>query len=245
MSKIYEALENIEAETKIVTKEKPSHPSRLVRRPHVWRSPVAGRIERIDDLCQRVESLLPSSGGKILQFIGSRKGEGTSTIVRQFAGISALKMGKSVLVLDTDGIVPVQHVLFDVHPKYCLNEVITDGGPIERAYCQVADPRLSVCVVSGNSVSPVQVLNDSGLWEKFRINFDHVIIDSPPLELSSDGLAMVRKADGVILVIEAENTRWPVVQNLRDSIIEYGGNILGAVFNKRRYHVPGWIYQRL
>ncbi len=245
MSKIYEALENVEAETKIVPKEKPLHQSRLIRRPRVWRSPVVRGIERIDDLCQCVESLLPSPGGKILQFIGSRKGEGTSTIVRQFAGISALKMGKSVLVLDTDGIDPVQHVLFDVHPKYCLNEVITDGGPIERAYCQVADPQLSVCVVSGNSVSPAQVLNDSGLWEKFRIHFDHIIIDSPPLEESSDGLAMVRKADGVILVIEAEKTRWPVVQNLRDSIIQYGGNILGVVFNKRRYYVPGWIYKRL
>jgi Mrp family chromosome partitioning ATPase len=245
MSKIYEALENAEAEIKIIKKEKPSHQPRLVQRPHICKSPVARGIEGIGDLCQRVESLLPSPGGKILQFIGSRKGEGTSTIVRQFAGISALKMGKSVLVLDTDGIDPVQHVLFDVRPKYCLNEVITDGGPIERAYCQVTDPQLSVCVVSGNSISPVQVLNGSGLWEKFRIHFDHVIIDSAPLEVSSDGLAMVRKADGVILVIEAEKTRWPVVQNLRDSVIEYGGNILGAVFNKRRYHVPGWIYKRL
>ena len=245
MSKIYEALENVEAEIKIITKEKPLHQSRVVQKPGVWRSPVARGIERIDDLCQRVESLLPSPGKKILQFIGSRKGEGTSTIVRQFAGISALKMGKSVLVLDTDRIDPVQPVLFDVRPKYCLNEVISDGGPIERAYCQVADPRLYVCVVSGNSVSPAQVLNESGLWEKLRARFDLVVIDSPPLEVSSDGLALVRKADGVILIIEAEKTRWPVIQNLRDSINKYGGNILGAVFNKRHYHVPGWIYKRL
>jgi Mrp family chromosome partitioning ATPase len=79
----------------------------------------------------------------------------------------------------------------------------------------------------------------------FRTRFDLVLIDSPPLETSSDGLAMVRKADGVVLVIEAEKTRWPVVQNLRDSVIQHGGNILGVVFNKRRYYVPGWVYKRL
>jgi Mrp family chromosome partitioning ATPase len=76
----------------------------------------------------------------------------------------------------------------------------------------------------------------------FRTRFDLILIDSPPLGISSDSLALVRKADGVILVIEAEKTRC-IVQNLRDSVISMG-NILGVVFNKQRYYVPGWIYKR-
>jgi protein-tyrosine kinase len=245
MDIIVHALKKALHEKKIDTKGRTPYQSELLPSPHAWGPRNSRSIEGIDGLCQRLECLLQGSGGKIVQFIGSRKGEGTSTIVKHFAGIAALHTKKSVLVLDTDREYPVQQVLFDVQPKYCLNEVTADGGPIDRAYCQVDDPRLSVCLVSGNSVSPAQVLNVNGLWEKLRIHFDLVIVDSPPLEVSSDALAMVPRVDGVILVIEAERTRWPVVQNSKDSIIAHGGNILGAVFNKRRYHIPGWIYKWL
>lgn len=241
MSKIYEALENAGRELKPMNVPPPKF--HVERR---WSITPQKRIEeRMIGLYQGIEALLPDIDKRVVQFLGSHRGEGTSTVVMQFAGISALKMGKSVLVLDTDQMYPVQQALFGIHPKYCLNDVIANGGPIERAYCRVSDPCLSVCVVSGNSFSPAHVLNSNGLWEKFRIHFDLVIIDSPPLEVSSDGLAIVQKVDGVILVIEAENTRWPVIQNLRDSVIQYGGNILGVIFNKRRYHVPAWIYERL
>jgi len=250
MSKIYEALgaletlekgEQIHHETKLPEALPPSSPWK--RRLDIARRKEAEK--RMVGFYQHVEALLPDVDKKVIQFIGSRRGEGTSIVVRQFAAISAFKMQKSVLVLDTDATNPAQHDLFNVHWEHSLDDVITDGGPIERAYCQVADPKLFVCLVSGNSIPPSQVLNGNGLLEMFRTRFDLVLIDSPPLEISSDGLAMVRQADGVVLVIEAEKTRSPVVQNLRDSIIEYGGHILGVVFNKRRYHVPGWIYKRL
>jgi len=244
MSKIYEALEEadqIHHETKLPYALPPRFPWK--RRLDIARRKEAEK--KTVGFYQRVEALLPDVNKKVIQFVGSHRGEGTSTIVRQFAAISAIKMRKSVLVLDTDGINPTQHDLFNVHWEHSLDDVSTDGGPIEKAYCQVADPKLFVCLVSGNSIAPSQVLNGNGLWEMFRTRFDLVLIDSPPLETSSDGLAMVRKADGVVLVIEAEKTRWPVVQNLRDSVIQDGGNILGVVFNKRRYYVPGWIYKRL
>ena len=72
-------------------------------------------------------------------------------VVRQFARISSFKLRKSVLVLDTNGNNPAQHDLFNVNCECSLNEVITDGGPVEKAYCQVAGTQLFVCLVSGNS----------------------------------------------------------------------------------------------
>ena len=244
MSKIYEALEiaeEVHRESKLPEKLSPRFPLKE-------RLNIALRKEteeRMIGLYQCVEALLPNLNNKVIQFVGSHRGEGASMVVRHFARITSFKLQKSVLVLDTDVNNPAQHDLFNVGWERSLNDVVTDGGPLERAYCQVAGTRLFVCLVSGNSVPPSQVLNGDGLWEMFRARFDLVLIDSPPLEESSDGLAMVRKADGVVLVMEAEKTRWPVVQKLRDSIMQYGGNVLGVVLNKRRYHVPGWIYKRL
>jgi len=45
--------------------------------------------------------------------------------------------------------------------------------------------------------------------------------------------------------VEAERTRWEVAENARKSIKSGNGNVLGVVLNKRRYHIPNWLYKRL
>ena len=56
---------------------------------------------------------------------------------------------------------------------------------------------------------------------------------------------MFRKVDGVVIVVEADKTRWPVVQSVREKIVQHGGRLLGMVLNKRRYYIPEFIYKRL
>jgi Mrp family chromosome partitioning ATPase len=51
--------------------------------------------------------------------------------------------------------------------------------------------------------------------------------------------------DGVVLVLEADKTRKPVAENLKNQIVQNGGNLLGMVFNNRRYHIPEAVYRRL
>jgi len=72
-----------------------------------------------------------------------------------------------------------------------------------------------------------------------------VVIDSPPLSASAAGLAFCRRADGVVLVLEAERTRGPVAEKAKEQIQKNGGNILGVVFNKRKFYIPKSIYKRL
>jgi Mrp family chromosome partitioning ATPase len=75
--------------------------------------------------------------------------------------------------------------------------------------------------------------------------FDLILIDSAPAVKSPDSLALSRFADGVVLVLEAEKTRKPVAENLKNQIARSGGNLLGIVFNKHRHHIPDYIYKRL
>ena len=51
--------------------------------------------------------------------------------------------------------------------------------------------------------------------------------------------------DGVVLVLEAEKTRWQVADKARESIENHGGKVLGVVLNKRRYYIPDFIYSRI
>jgi Mrp family chromosome partitioning ATPase len=81
--------------------------------------------------------------------------------------------------------------------------------------------------------------------KRLRQRFDLILIDSPPATTSSDGLAISSKVDGIVLVVEAEKTRWPVTENVKERITKSGGNILGIVLNKRKYYIPEFIYKRL
>jgi Mrp family chromosome partitioning ATPase len=75
--------------------------------------------------------------------------------------------------------------------------------------------------------------------------YDLILIDSAPVAIAHDGVDLSRIVDGVVLVLEAEKTRGPAVKSVKDRIVNNGGKILGIVFNKRRYYIPGWMYKRL
>lgn len=102
---------------------------------------------------------------------------------------------------------------------------------------------------ASNSGAPTPELFNSprfdGFWANLKLNFDLVLIDSLPLSISPDASAIASKVDGVILVLEAEKTKWRTARHVRERMESVGGNILGIVFNKRRYYIPQFIYKYL
>lgn len=87
-----------------------------------------------------IDSLLSGSEKKVIQFIGSNEGEGTSTITREFARVVSEKFGKSVLLLDTDIQKPSQILFFDNKtdnkPGYS-----SEGEPVIKALDMVQGSR--------------------------------------------------------------------------------------------------------
>jgi Mrp family chromosome partitioning ATPase len=51
--------------------------------------------------------------------------------------------------------------------------------------------------------------------------------------------------DGVVLVVEAEKTRWEVANKVREALVQADANVLGVILNKRRFHIPEWLYKTL
>lgn len=82
-------------------------------------------------------------------------------------------------------------------------------------------------------------------WDRLALASSLIVLDSPALLDSPLAQAMAPTVDGVVLVVEAERTRAAVAQAARDALRAAGANILGVVLNKRRFHVPKAIYDRL
>jgi Mrp family chromosome partitioning ATPase len=185
---------------------------------------------------------------KIFQFIGSTEREGTSTLAREFVRTLALRLGKSVLLVDADPDLPTHHHAFNINMTRGIKEVIKEGAPIVEALYRVDETSLFISAISIDSTYGTDLFDSpkiDSLWEQLKKRFDVVVVDSPPAGSSPVGFALCRTVDGVIIVLEAEKTRWPVVVSTKKRVLQNGGKIIGVVLNKRRFHIPDWIYRRL
>jgi protein-tyrosine kinase len=237
LSKIFEALEH--------AKQKLRH-SRTVSSVQE-----ASRLNMEYDMIQLyqiVSHYLVDKEKKIFQFIGSVPREGTSTIAREFASTLSLRLGKSVLLIDADPELPTHHHAFNINIVHDMKEVIKDGLPIVEALYHVEDTSMFISIMSLNSSYDADLFDSpkiDNIWEQLRKRFDVIFVDSPPGGFSPIGFAICRTVDGVIVVVEAEKTRWPVASNLKERLLQNGANIIGVVFNKRKFYIPQWIYRRL
>ncbi len=182
-------------------------------------------------LRQRLDALLPDAAKQVVQFIASRPGEGTSTIAREFARVSAIRFGRRVLLLES-GLAPR-----DVVDNYTLDDLPSQVGR-SNLY------RAPLPAFSASRTSKDGGPRSDAFWNDLRQRYELVVVDAPPATASADGLALCGKADGVVLVVEAEGTRWPVAQSVKDAIVRSGGKVLGVVLNKRRFYIPSFIYRR-
>ena len=249
MSKVYEALQRAHAEGYIERLD--SNPAIEIRKPEIVGTsglPPLQMEREMTRLYQNVLALLPNSKSRVIQFIGSRKNEGTSTILREFGQFLGEKANKFVLLVDEDHHHRSLHKAFIYPSGISLHDVISEGGSLDKAIFQIRNSRLFLCRLSGGTTAtalPVLSVNDEMLWTRLRNEFDFILIDSQPISESENGLNLCSVADGVVLVIEAEKTRSQVVSTLKNRIIQHGGNILGLVFNKQRYYIPEAIYKWL
>ena len=247
MSKIYSALIEV---SKTRNLEKLEHHSNAFQaaRKFVDSSAMPHLEKGMLVLFQRIEALLPDMSNKVIQFIGSKQGEGTSTIAKEFARTLAFSIGKKVLLVDADRFHPSHRLSFGIQYEEGWQEIIGKKRPVEDAIYCFERSNLFLCP-SSNTTRSTPELFDTRVIDPFlnemRQQFDFLIIDSTPITDSPDGLAIAPKTDGVIIVVEAEKTKWTIIENLKQQIQNVGGNVLGMVFNKRNYHIPNFIYRFL
>lgn len=204
--------------------------------------------EEMISLYQTITSSLPDIDHPSVLFIGSRSNEGTSTVARQLAKAVSLRMEKTVLLMDLDRSRPDLHVYAGLKPQKTVDEVVKTGDSLEKAVYQVEESSLFVMPLFQRTVVTPRTLDSvkgGGFWGPLKERFDLIIVDSPPATMFPDGPGIVSQVDGVILVVEAERTRWQVALSVKEKIVKSGGTFLGIVFNKRKYYIPRWLYKRL
>ena len=130
-----------------------------------------------------------------------------------------------------------------------LSEVVLDGMDVAGAVYPAADAdNLFVRPAGQRLAGPAAMFHSSSfirLMSHLRQDWDHVVCDTPPLLAESDAALMAAQFDAAVLVLSCGDSRWEVAQVVAERLDAAGGRLIGAVLNRRRYHVPQVVYRRL
>jgi Mrp family chromosome partitioning ATPase len=204
--------------------------------------PVSEGIQLVHLLRPQFAQAAPD-GASVVQLMAARDGEGTSSLARDLALIAAREVGLRTLLLDTEGAGRLHadwaraahHLPFALAGTISIRPTPINIMRIGASPLHVAEPQGDV---------PIPASAWPGILNLLRPRFDFLLVDSPALARSFDGVLLAPNVDGTLLVIEAEATKVTQVEALRDRLLENGGKVVGTMLNKRHFHIPSSIYER-
>ena len=85
----------------------------------------------------------------------------------------------------------------------------------------------------------------SQLIQTLKARFGHVVVTSPPVGAGPEALLLAQAVDQVIVVVECEVTRRPVLLELLRQLAQLNVTVTGLLLLGRRSHIPGWLYALL
>lgn len=203
--------------------------------------------------------------GLVVEFIGANRGEGVSTLARDFALMASQYVDGLVLLLDFDWRHSEHHDYFQAkaadHPPIAPGSPLAldaDFGRLLRPFhpsAQVAGSRelpltfhrlgdtpLVVSRPIPDLPDPPRLVNQPEFWADLRRSVTLTVVDAPPAARSFDGIVICGAMDAVILVTAAETTRVPVIVELHEKLVAQGAPVVGIILNKRRFYIPKWVY---
>jgi capsular exopolysaccharide synthesis family protein len=165
--------------------------------------------EQFRSLRVRLEALSAERPMRTIAVTSAMPGEGKTTAALNLALVTAMSVGRRVLLVDCDLRRPKVHIALGLRPECGLAEVLADEAPLDRAVIKVDGTNLEVLPVRGTPSNPSELLGSDrmrALVEEVARSYDQVIFDLPPTLAMPDAKAMCDLVDGIVFVVRADQT---------------------------------------
>ena len=183
----------------------------------------------------RAALLLSRAGGvKSIVVTSALPQEGKSATAVNLAIVLA-QLGKRVLLVDADLHKPRLHEVLHLSNRAGLVSVLAEELDATRAIQPAGIPNLFLLPAGPSSPNPSGLLSSeamSTLLQLAGMNFDYIVIDSPPVFPVADALVLGAQTDGVVLCVKGAATPRELVQRVRDKLLRANVRILGVVLNE-------------
>lgn len=142
--------------------------------------------------------------------------------------------GQRTLIVDCDFRRPTQHKVFELQQDLGITGVIVGRHELAAAIQPTRVENLFVLPCGPIPPNPSELLNSQAfadILEKLAADFDHVVIDSPPVMAVADARILAASADLTVMVLRAEKSTRKASEHALESLVGVGANVLGVVVN--------------
>ena len=179
---------------------------------------------------------------QVISIASTIPNEGKSSVACNLARIMAAKY-KNVLLIDCDLRNASVHKMMKISNRSGLTNIIAQfqDGLSLHSYEGVQEIQFEggqtlTVITSGHKVpNPSEVLGSKRMGrflEQARKEFGYIIIDSPPVLVTSDSIPLCNLSDGVLYVVDAKNADKRKVKAAINDLKRNGGHVIGVVLNK-------------
>ena len=198
------------------------------------------------DLEKKIDFYKGNQGAKVFNFAAGRKREGVSTVVTNFANyIAKKKTSKNILLIDANIKHPVLHIPFNQPLEPGLNDVLTKKVTLSQAVCNTESDKISLLPAGASGPEVSKGFGQEQFLEivsLLREQYDHILIDSPPVLESPDALTLSIGSDVTFLIIHARKTRKEVAERSKRLLQDNDCLIGGVILNAIQHVIPEWLY---
>jgi len=204
-----------------------------------------GILESFRPLKAHLQFLAKSHPPMLIQVTGANRHTGASTTASNLALVLAWDLvDHRILLVDGNLADPSAHQTFGLSRDPGLLNYLTGEMDLQQVVQPAMRPNLEVITIgkpASQVLSPFDLLKFATFVDEVRTRYDFVLFDSAPILGSSDSLTISTKVDGVILVAEANQTRYETIISI-ENYLHDSANVLGIVLNKRRFVIPKALY---
>ncbi len=177
-------------------------------------------------------------------FCGIDAAEGTSVLCARLGRILATQVASQVCIVDANVRAPELHRLLELEQSD--GQFPSPAGMQPRLLDQGAS---NLWLISGNAAKNGGVMASldqvRSQIKDLPPEFAYVVINAPPAGMYSDAALLAQKADGVVLVLEANSTRRVATRKAKQALEAANVRVLGIVLNNRTFPIPEKIYRLL
>lgn len=159
-------------------------------------------------------------------------GDGKTTTAINLSLVIA-EAGYRVLLIDADLRRPSVASRLGIGSGVGFTDVLRGEAELADVVQTPPNTGLDVVVAGALPPNPAELLGSRRAREFFATvgeNYDHVVIDSPPVVAVTDAVVISQSVDGVLMVVRADGTRTPDLRSALDQV-RAGARVLGSVLN--------------
>lgn len=149
-------------------------------------------------------------------------------------GITLAQTNSNVLIIDCDLRKPTIHKFFKIKGIPGLSEVLAGMIDVKEVVQNTGYDKLKLICGGTIPPNPAELLGSDAMDEllyHLSAQYDYILLDTPPVNLVTDALALTTKTDGVVMVVRQGQTTHPELSRALASLKFANAKVLGTILN--------------